>query len=42
MKDLLAGVNYIHKNRTVHKDLKPENLLLDKKGEFKIGDFGFG
>jgi serine/threonine protein kinase len=38
---LIAGVEYCHRNRVVHRDLKPENLLLDaKRRSVKIADFG--
>ncbi|KAJ7725700.1 kinase-like domain-containing protein [Mycena metata] len=37
---LLAGMDYIHKEGVCHRDLKPENLLLDVAGTLKISDFG--
>ena len=37
---LLQGLNCLHKKRVIHRDLKPNNLLLDYKNELKIGDFG--
>ena len=33
-------MEYIHKLQIVHWDLKPENLLLDHKGQIKVVDFG--
>lgn len=38
---LLLGLSEIHKFHVVHRDLKPQNLLLSKFGELKIADFGF-
>ncbi|KAL1682189.1 CAMK/CAMKL/Kin4 protein kinase [Schizophyllum commune] len=38
---LLSGVWYIHQKRIVHRDLKLENLLLDKGRNVIITDFGF-
>ncbi|XP_060174639.1 serine/threonine protein kinase OSK1-like isoform X3 [Lycium barbarum] len=39
-QQIIAGVEYCHRNRVVHRDLKPENLLLDARGNVKIADFG--
>ncbi|KDQ55379.1 hypothetical protein JAAARDRAFT_159379 [Jaapia argillacea MUCL 33604] len=37
---LIAGMDYIHRQGVCHRDLKPENLLLDAAGTLKISDFG--
>ncbi|EYU35796.1 hypothetical protein ABFS82_09G042500 [Erythranthe guttata] len=39
-QQIIAGVEYCHRNMVVHRDLKPENLLLDLKGNVKVADFG--
>lgn len=36
----LQGLEYLHMNWILHRDLKPNNLLLDQNGVLKIGDFG--
>ncbi|MCO5547596.1 hypothetical protein L7F22_001047 [Adiantum nelumboides] len=40
MYQLCKGVSYCHSHGVMHRDLKPQNLLLDKKGLLKIGDLG--
>ncbi|KAG0047690.1 hypothetical protein BGZ83_007298 [Gryganskiella cystojenkinii] len=38
---LMSGVHYLHSKQIVHRDLKLENLLLDKNRNIMITDFGF-
>ncbi|GMM35126.1 cyclin-dependent serine/threonine-protein kinase [Saccharomycopsis crataegensis] len=40
MFQLLKGIMFCHDNCVLHRDLKPQNLLINSKGELKIGDFG--
>ncbi|CAA0818355.1 Protein kinase superfamily protein [Striga hermonthica] len=40
MLQLLSGVEYLHDNWVLHRDLKTSNLLLNNCGELKICDFG--
>jgi serine/threonine protein kinase len=37
---LLCGINYIHANGYAHRDIKPNNVLVNKNNEVKIIDFG--
>ena len=40
MHQLLTGLAYCHSNRVLHRDLKPQNLLIDEDGMIKLADFG--
>ncbi|XP_055971410.1 cyclin-dependent kinase 3 isoform X2 [Sorex fumeus] len=37
---LLQGVSFCHSHRVIHRDLKPQNLLIDELGAIKLADFG--
>jgi serine/threonine protein kinase len=37
---ILCGIYYLHIHRVIHRDVKPDNLLLDAEGHLKLCDFG--
>ena len=37
---ILAAVDHAHRNGIVHRDIKPQNILVDKQGRVKVADFG--
>ncbi|KAK4265592.1 hypothetical protein QN277_026622 [Acacia crassicarpa] len=38
--DLSRGISYLHSKKIVHRDVKTENMLLDRFARLKIADFG--
>ncbi|KAD6453035.1 hypothetical protein E3N88_07740 [Mikania micrantha] len=39
-QQLVSALHFCHQNGVAHRDLKPQNLLLDEHGSLKVSDFG--
>ena len=40
LRGLLQALDYLHFNKVVHGDLKPENVLMSARGQVTLSDFG--
>lgn len=40
MAELLSALQYLHKHRIVHRDIKTGNIFISRKNHLKLGDFG--
>lgn len=40
IKEVVLAIEYLHSLNIIHKDIKPENILISTNGHFKVTDFG--
>jgi len=40
MLKIMKAVEYLHRNEIMHRDLKISNILINKKGDIRVADFG--
>lgn len=40
IKEAAKGLAHAHKNNMIHRDIKPDNIMMTKNGEIKVADFG--
>ena len=40
-REILRGLVFLHNKSFLHRDIKSDNILIDKQGNVKLADFGF-
>jgi len=41
VQQILIGLEHVHSNHRIHRDLKSDNILISPDGILKLGDFGY-